>query len=175
MDPSLWDIIQVPPEHNLKKVQANFNCWSTFLRLGEPTDIVINLVIRNGFVKVRLLDWITAEIDVCAACHVLALPVSMWSDLNSHKHVSFSLLSQIFYPLRTHVNYSAVWGHPPIQRQNRNAKKLTTEKLSKSRLRSVISLKYWSSQKKNQNRNRKSARLKKFCSTISIILQRLDR
>ena len=50
-----------------------------------------------------------------------------------------SLLSQIFYPLRTHVNYNAVWGHPPIQRQNRNAKKLMTEKLPESGLRSVIS------------------------------------
>ena len=31
--------------------------------------------------------------------------------------------------------HSAVWGHPPIQRQNTNSKKLTTEKLSKSSLR----------------------------------------
>ena len=28
--------------------------------------------------------------------------------------------------------HSAVWGHPPIQRQNTNSKKLTIEKLSKS-------------------------------------------
>ena len=31
--------------------------------------------------------------------------------------------------------HSAVWGHPPIQRQNTNSKKLTIEKLSKSGLR----------------------------------------
>ena len=31
--------------------------------------------------------------------------------------------------------HSTVWSHPPIQRQNTNSKKLTTEKLSKSGLR----------------------------------------
>ena len=31
--------------------------------------------------------------------------------------------------------HSAVWGHPPIQRQNTSSKTLTTEKLSKSSLR----------------------------------------
>ena len=31
--------------------------------------------------------------------------------------------------------HSAVWGHSPIQRQNRNSKKLTIENLSKSDLR----------------------------------------
>ena len=31
--------------------------------------------------------------------------------------------------------HSAVWGHPPIQRQNTNSKKLTIEKLCKSGLR----------------------------------------
>ena len=30
--------------------------------------------------------------------------------------------------------HSDVWGHPPIQRQNTNSKKLTIEKLSKSGL-----------------------------------------
>ena len=30
---------------------------------------------------------------------------------------------------------SAVWGHPPIQRQNTNSKRLTVEKLSNSGLR----------------------------------------
>ena len=33
------------------------------------------------------------------------------------------------------MTHSAVWGHPPIQRQNTNSKKLTIEKLSKSGLR----------------------------------------
>ena len=31
--------------------------------------------------------------------------------------------------------HGAVWGHPPIQRQNTNPKKLTIEKMSKSSLR----------------------------------------
>ena len=31
--------------------------------------------------------------------------------------------------------HSAVWGHPPIHRQNTNSKKLTIENLSKSGLR----------------------------------------
>ena len=31
--------------------------------------------------------------------------------------------------------HSAVWGHPPIQIQNTNSKKLTIEKLSESDLR----------------------------------------
>ena len=33
---------------------------------------------------------------------------------------------------------SAVWGHSPIQKQNTNSKKLTTEKLSKSGPRRYI-------------------------------------
>ena len=32
--------------------------------------------------------------------------------------------------------HSAVWGHSPIQKQNTNSEKLTTEKLYKSGLRS---------------------------------------
>ena len=36
---------------------------------------------------------------------------------------------------RNYMAYSTVWGHPPIQRQNRNSKKLTIKKLSKSSLR----------------------------------------
>ena len=35
----------------------------------------------------------------------------------------------------TFMAHSAVWGHPPIQRQNTNSKKLTVKKLSKSGLR----------------------------------------
>ena len=31
--------------------------------------------------------------------------------------------------------HSAAWGHPPVQRQNRNSKKLIVEKLCKSGLR----------------------------------------
>ena len=31
--------------------------------------------------------------------------------------------------------HNAVWGHPPIQRQNTNSKKLTIEKLYKSSFR----------------------------------------
>ena len=50
------------------------------------------------------------------------------------------ILSSIFAAAELYLDpkfmvHSAVWGHPPIQRQNTNSKRLMIEKLSKSGLR----------------------------------------
>ena len=48
---------------------------------------------------------------------------------------SHPLYTTIKSTLTKFMAHCAVWGHSPIQRQNRNSKKLTIEKLSKSGLR----------------------------------------
>ena len=45
------------------------------------------------------------------------------------RYISFSVTNCKF------MGHSAVWGHPPIQRQNTNSKELTNEKLSERSLR----------------------------------------